>query len=1235
MAAQPEPARPSGGEEAGKALPPSSGERGRHLGVARFGDKRSRYAGVSAFDEVDSARFFGRAAATEELLLRVLSVHLLLQFAPSGVGKTSLLNAGLFPRLREHNLFPFVVRLNDGEETLVQATRRSLEDAARNNALWQPVIPPDAESFGQLLAQVQLWDRELLLLTPVVVFDQFEEIFTLRDEPFRRSFAEQVGAVSLRQTLQADGAAIPGGCLSNTKVVISLREEYLGKLDEFSGDIPELFHERLRLAPLTTAEAIEAIVEPAKLSGDGWLSPPFEFSEECLHRLIDFIDGASEKLRLIEPSTLQLVCRRAEAIAAARADNCGSTPRLEFSDFGGVVGLTSLVENFFVDELSKQSDGAATARRARRMFERGLINADGRRLMLEEGEIERRYDVPPGLLGRLVESRLLRREPRNESVFYEISHDRLADAIAKTRAAELPRWVWPTIWGGVAVLAILVLSMLALVLRGQVVLASDARRSAESRELANRALLHTELNPARGAHVALKALELDSKSVEADAALRQSMAMLEFARLEHVIHLGERIVRARLTREGAHIVATGRDKVWLIDANDPTHVERELPVEQHLRDSWWLARASMFVTWREDGHVALRRADGSTLQDIGCAGDGNFTSALALSPDERYIAAGCYSGEVRLWEVIGSGVRSVSGLEVTAMNITALAFSADSRFLAVGNALGEAMSWDIARGQSCIGRPEGDMLSTPLKHSAAIRAIAFDSSHPSLLATASDDKTATIWGLDLEACRLVEEDHALYHPALRFEHERLVTNVRLLQRDGRPLLMTVSDTRVRFWPSTSRSETYAHGDWVLDADVSEDGELAISASNDGTAGVWWTRSAGTPVAVLRGHGNAVTGAFFTRDKRAVTSSGDGSLRIWQLHPPRVLHWRDGWVLSAAFDGSGSRVLVCGEKGSRGTNCSIGDLTDGAALELRDLESTAADAAATASWSFDGTLVAARFYSYGADGLSHLVVWNTASLGEVTPRWLSAGDWHELTFSAGGNEFVTLGSGGSVAVWSQSALQEEKPMPRVSLEPKDGRSGGSSSPDGRWLATIDGASVSLYSIDQAALPATTAPGAPRVLDGHRGDIRTATFSADSRWLVTASNDGTARVWSVVADAAPARPSIELAGGHVGALSSAVFSRDGQLVITGSADHSIRVWSAQTGKQLGLLRRHGAAVNTVATSPNGTDILSASDDGTVRLGRCEACTLPVEALRQLVPERAVLAKDEQAEPTQSDP
>jgi tetratricopeptide (TPR) repeat protein len=412
-----------------------------------------RYPGVRSFEEHEAAHFFGRHQASQELLLRVLSVRLLLQFAPSGAGKTSLLQAGLFPKLRHHGYFPCTVRLNEEHESLSQAVARSLRDSAREHALEDPVVPDGSDTLWTLLAGTQLWTDDLRLLTPVLVFDQFEEIFTRRDEQFRKRFAQEVGELSRahgRQEESVEHREPP----PPVKFIISLREEYLGKLEEMSAAIPELFHERLRLLPLSHDEAREAIVEPARLDGD-WFSPRFEFDPACLEALIDFIDGASLRVRVVEPLTLQLVCQRAEDIAVARAESSANVT-LTLDDFGGASGLENLVLGYYTDQL-KRLPRLAARKRVQTMFERGLLDPHGKRLMLEEEEIARDYGVAPEVLNALVDSRLLRREPRNESVFYEISHDRLTEVIAKHRPIKLPGWVIPTL--GVAAMFIAVLGL--------------------------------------------------------------------------------------------------------------------------------------------------------------------------------------------------------------------------------------------------------------------------------------------------------------------------------------------------------------------------------------------------------------------------------------------------------------------------------------------------------------------------------------------------------------------------------------------------------------------------------------------------------------------------------------------------------------------------------------------------------------------------------------------------------
>jgi hypothetical protein len=275
---------------------------------------RSRYPGTRAFRDTpdDQELFFGRSVESEQLYLRVLSVLLLIQFGNSGLGKTSLLQAGLFPRLRRKPFLPVMVRVNDIGESPTQAVARSIRQACAAEQL--QLTEGKADGLWELLSTTTVW-RDDLLLTPVLVFDAFEEVFTLRDRRFREQLAVEIGALASGRAPQRPATAelsIP----PNVKIIISLREDYLGALEEFSVAIPGLFSERLRLEPLSEMSAREAITGPARLVADAaeepFWSPSFGFEADALGAMIGFLKGRSG---VIEPFQLQLLCRHAELIA--------------------------------------------------------------------------------------------------------------------------------------------------------------------------------------------------------------------------------------------------------------------------------------------------------------------------------------------------------------------------------------------------------------------------------------------------------------------------------------------------------------------------------------------------------------------------------------------------------------------------------------------------------------------------------------------------------------------------------------------------------------------------------------------------------------------------------------------------------------------------------------------------------------------------------------------------------
>jgi len=109
-----------------------------------------------------------------------------------------------------------------------------------------------------------------------------------------------------------------------------------------------------------------------------------------------------------------------------------------------------------------------------------------------------------------------------------------------------------------------------------------------------------------------------------------------------------------------------------------------------------------------------------------------------------------------------------------------------------------------------------------------------------------------------------------------------------------------------------------------------------------------------------------------------------------------------------------------------------------------------------------------------------------------------------------------------------------------------------------------------------------------------------FSSDGARIVTASVDGTARVW----DAGSGRV-IAVLSGHANAVRSAAFSPDGSRVITAGDDGTARIWDVVDGEVLAVLRGHTGPVGSARFSPDGALVLTAGADGTARVYKCDVC------------------------------
>lgn len=238
-----------------------------------------RYPGAASFEGADSALFFGRPREIAELRALVLAERLVVMYARSGMGKTSLINAGLKEWLWAQGILPVPVRLNDPEKGAVYTLYEGLEKEVKKHEV--ELVQGDRTSLWHYFKTVQLWKPDDVLLTPCLLLDQFEELFTLQTVVHRERFVRELAAVvrGIRphedETGKPAATATPRGqppapngdpvlndAPPSVKVVISLREDFLGHLDELSDAIPQILHNRFRLGPLFEEEARAAIVEP-------------------------------------------------------------------------------------------------------------------------------------------------------------------------------------------------------------------------------------------------------------------------------------------------------------------------------------------------------------------------------------------------------------------------------------------------------------------------------------------------------------------------------------------------------------------------------------------------------------------------------------------------------------------------------------------------------------------------------------------------------------------------------------------------------------------------------------------------------------------------------------------------------------------------------------------------------------------------------------------------------------
>ncbi|MEU6299058.1 nSTAND1 domain-containing NTPase [Streptomyces erythrochromogenes] len=1140
------------------------------------------YRGLRAFAARDARWFFGRERATAELTERVferIGAGPLVLVAPSGAGKSSLLNAGLVPALRGGG-FPmpgsdrwpvvgFTPTAHPLEELLGRAakalggdlgvTARELREHPHAlleavHRLSEPEPEPDP---GPDPAAAQ--ELRPPPLRPVLLVDQFEELFTLcTDEDERRAFVRVLCA------LAAPGPA-PGG-YDPAVVVLGVRADFTGNCLDLPDLAPVFTGGLFVLAPMSPGELRESITRPARLAGLA-LEPGLV---PLLLRDVGPRDGAPGGTT---PSgALPLV---SHALMATWSQREGATLTVAgYERTGGIQGAVARTAEEVFARLYPAEQNTL-----RRVLVRLVHVAEGtgatRRRMSRTALMEQLADAGPAAaaLDSFVRARLI----TMDSDTVEITHEALLHA-------------WPRLRGWIDA------DRAGLLIHQQL-----AHAAAEwEREGRDPSALHrgTRLDTARS-----WADELDGRSRLAPgeaAFLRESLAAQD-GRERQAARQARLRQRMLATLVVLLVLAVGAGGLAYQQRSGALGQERIARSRALALQSAALAagqpEASMLLAgdaYRTAGTSEARGALLSTQSQPFVArlgGHGGPVNAVAFGPDNGILATGSSDGTVTL--------RRVSDRRTTATfrlpgRVRSVAVSPDGRTLAAASTDGPARLWDTADGRTRAVLPASTTGS---------RAVAFAPDGRSV-ATGCPDGTVRMW-----------ETTGAYGEVASLAGHAGRVNALSFAADGRTLVSAGADRTVRLWdPVAARplAVLSGHTDEVLGAAFAPDGRTVATGGVDRTVRLWDVAGRRT-TATLTGHSDDVNGVAFTPDGRAVVSAGgDGATRMWDVAGGRLtatLAGHTDYVLGVAVDSRGAMLATAGFDQSvvlwdlRGAVLASRPFTevwhaayspDGKLLATAEADHT------VRLWDVAGRRVVASFEGHsetvfavdfapdgrtlasaGSDGTVRL--WDVAAGTPSATLAGQGGTVFAVDFAPDGRTLASAGSDGTVLLWDVASRRRLATLGGHT----DFANDVAFSPDGRTLASAgDDLTVRLWDVAGRRPLAT--------LTGHTGAVRGVAFSPDGRTLASSGNDGTVRLW----DARRHRFEAALSG-HTGSARGIAFSPDGRTLASSGNDRTVRLWDVAGRRTLAALSGHTNAVWGVAFAPDGGTVASSSTDGTVRL------------------------------------
>jgi WD40 repeat protein len=1096
----------------------------------------SPYKGLAPFEDsdFDALLFFGREVESEIIAANLIAARMTVLYGPSGVGKSSVLRAGVAHRLRREedvDVVIFSTWTGDPVSALIE------EIGAGGESLVEAVQEGAERAGGDLF----------------LILDQFEEYFLYQppDAQFATELAEILSSPALR-----------------VNVLLGMREDALARLDALKAAIPNLLSNRLRLERLDVDAGRAAILGPierynALVAPDDPVAIEPALVDDIIRQVtvgrVELSAGrgvaAPVDENLIEAPFLQLVLARLWDLEAERGSR--TLRRETLHELGGA---QRIVENHLeraMAELSPQEKGAAAAMYHFLVTPSGTKIAHGVSDLAGYASVDEREAA--GVLQRLTAERIVRASSENgpSTTRYEIFHDVLADAVLAWRArfeadrrvedelrAHRRRQRRLLVIGAIALVGLAVMSAVTVyaltqrsnaqhqaeVAKAEQAKTQDALEAEEQQRQKTQDALEAEERQRQKADRATK--QVQKKQAETQQALSVANDATQQAKTSAESEKQQRLRAERLEGawRAAARTATEQKGIAQRETRRVSRAKRELLQQKLVAD----ARTQLDVDPEKSVQLSLAaigayrvagRSAGEALENtlregiialrvkavLSGGGAGRPVEVARYSPDGKKILV---AGKGGAWIFERPGYR-IHRLRPARPFLDAM-FSYDGRLVIAGGEGGVAQVWDA--------RTYLPLYSLP--HDGRVLSVAFSPDN-SLIATGSADGWARLW------------DVATGAPLAKWQHlagQAGSDDVRMVSfsPDGKRLLTVGGDRFARVFDVARKQEVlrFNHVGQVFAARYSPNGRLVATVGASPIIRVWDADSDAAPRSELPNTGLLrLADVQFSPDgsRLAVASTNDTVAQVWDIELKTIL-----MTVQAHLSGVESIVFH----------------------------------------PFDALIA-----TTGRDGIAYIA----RSSSRVHAALLGhGGPLNDAVFSPRGTELLTASDDGTARVWD-ARVDLIGPLPFADQHP---------------IGPDFGAAVSTvaFSRDGKFSLAAAADGTARLYSGNRpgatlrhgGAVTTAAFSRDSRRVLTASADGTARLWR-------SKDGALLATFRHGApVNAADLSRDGRYVVTAGRDGSAWLWDAGSGKRLRRFAQE-SEVTVARFSPDGKLVVTAGADG----------------------------------------